>query len=339
MALVDFVEPSEARAAFKGLAYRRYKHVPLYLEWAPLGVVSGDKKETGKQSVSGSIESLKGGASGDHDTLKKDITKDLNKDKRAAIDKSHEKASADAEALKVNPETEDIPLEYASLFVKNLNFKSNEAALRQHANRLGCGDSQGLRAVSFPKKISAGVPLSMGFGFLEYSSTASAQHACRCLHGSVLDGHALDVQPSDKRITVATQRTPIATDSDDSCKLLVRNVAFQATKKELRALFSAFGAVKSVRIPKKMGGKHRGFAFIELSSVQEATAAKNALSNTHLYGRHLVIENAADDDLSLDVLRKRAGADQVAINHDKKRAKLSSILDYNQEGILAFGKN
>jgi len=243
-------------------------------------------------------------------------------------------------AAKIVSETDDhATTEYASLFVKNLNFKSTEASLRQHANRLGCGDSQGLRAVSFPKKVSGGVSLSMGFGFLEYVSSASAQHAFYCLHGSVLDGHALEVKPSDKRITAVPQHTVSkSADNSESCKLLVRNVAFQATKKELRALFSAFGAVKSVRIPKKMGGQHRGFAFIELSSVQEAMAAKSALSSTHLYGRHLVIECATDDDLSLDVLRKRATSDQVTINQERKRSKLSNILDDNNDGILAFGK-
>jgi len=34
-ALVEFLEPSEARKAFHALAYTRYKHLPLYLEWAP----------------------------------------------------------------------------------------------------------------------------------------------------------------------------------------------------------------------------------------------------------------------------------------------------------------
>jgi len=32
---VEFVEPAEARTAFRRLAYSRFKHVPLYLEWAP----------------------------------------------------------------------------------------------------------------------------------------------------------------------------------------------------------------------------------------------------------------------------------------------------------------
>ena len=43
---------------------------------------------------------------------------------------------------------------------------------------------------------------------------------------------------------------------------------FQAAKGELKALFSAFGAVKRVRIPKKMGGVHRGFAFVDFSTAQ-----------------------------------------------------------------------
>ena len=39
MALVDMPLPQEARAAFRALAYRKFKHVPLYLEWAPEGCV------------------------------------------------------------------------------------------------------------------------------------------------------------------------------------------------------------------------------------------------------------------------------------------------------------
>ena len=37
--LVDFLEAADARRAFKGLAYKRFQHVPLYLEWAPLNVI------------------------------------------------------------------------------------------------------------------------------------------------------------------------------------------------------------------------------------------------------------------------------------------------------------
>jgi RNA recognition motif-containing protein len=45
--------------------------------------------------------------------------------------------------------------------------------------------------------------------------------------------------------------------------------------------------IKSLRLPKKFGN-HRGFAFVEYVTKQEAANALQALSSTHLYGRHLV---------------------------------------------------
>lgn len=35
LGIVEFLEPSEARNAFVKLAYTKFKHLPLYLEWAP----------------------------------------------------------------------------------------------------------------------------------------------------------------------------------------------------------------------------------------------------------------------------------------------------------------
>ncbi|KAL6957090.1 hypothetical protein U1Q18_034802 [Sarracenia purpurea var. burkii] len=37
---VVFLEPTEARSAFRGLAYKRYKDAPLYVEWAPDDILS-----------------------------------------------------------------------------------------------------------------------------------------------------------------------------------------------------------------------------------------------------------------------------------------------------------
>lgn len=34
-AIVEFIEPSEAKKAFLKVAYKRLKNVPLFLEWAP----------------------------------------------------------------------------------------------------------------------------------------------------------------------------------------------------------------------------------------------------------------------------------------------------------------
>lgn len=39
-----------------------------------------------------------------------------------------------------------------------------------------------------------------------------------------------------------------------------------------------------------MNGQHRGFAFVEFSSMDEAKNAFSALENSHFYGRKLAIE-------------------------------------------------
>jgi multiple RNA-binding domain-containing protein 1 len=335
MALVDFCEPSEARQAYRGLAYRAYKHQPLYLEWAPLDAIDAGKLRAAKLKdahASGGlpISSSSDGAKGDSTVGNQNIADDNN--------------------------AKDYADEYFTLFIKNLNFSTNEAALRTHLLGLGV---ENLRTVSIQKKSvparspselknGASVMISQGYGFAEFSSSDSAKRAQAMLHGSILDSHALEVKPSTKRLTstgapsvvVVNKKPAVPSISSDASaeanktKLIVRNVAFQATRSELLALFSSFGAVKRVRIPKKMGGEHRGFAFVEFASAQEANTAMTALSSTHMYGRHLVLEWAKEEDDmegctsdQIGSLRKRARMDEKAIMVDKKKAAARLAVD------------
>lgn len=89
-------------------------------------------------------------------------------------------------------------------------------------------------------------------------------------------------------------------------------MAFEATRKDLRELFGAFGQLKVVRVPRKFDGTHRGFGFVEFLTHQEALNALSSLASSHLYGRHLVIEWAKDENL------KGVGAEGAA----KKRRKV-----------------
>ena len=82
----------------------------------------------------------------------------------------------------------------------------------------------------------------------------------------------------------------IKAEEQKSSKLMIRNIAFQAEKKDITELFQESGSLKRIKLPKKMDGSHRGFAFVEYDTAEEAALAKEMLSNTHLYGRKLVIE-------------------------------------------------
>ena len=189
--VVEFLDPFSARRAFKGLAYKRYQHSPLYLEWAPLGAVhqappSPPAELPVPKSVSG--RSLVG-AGGDDDDATFMNYPEINRRHHKSMDKVHVS-----------------------------------------------GTNSGVQ-----------VPVS-------------------------------------------------------STKLLVKNVPFAASAKELRELFASFGAVKALRLPKKFGNgnsnsssHHRGYAFVEYVQGHEAKGAMAHLANTHLYGRHLVCSWAAAD--------------------------------------------
>ncbi|CAH9145739.1 unnamed protein product [Cuscuta epithymum] len=277
LALVVFLEPAEARAAFNGLVYKRYKDVPLYLEWAPDNILD----PTGDSSNSM--------IAGEQD-VKKVL---LEQQVQGTIDTD------------VDPDR----IESRSLYVKNLNFTTSDESLKKHF--VGNMNNGEIRSVRVKKRTKNGKVVSMGFGFIEFDSVDTAIHVCKDLQGTVLDGHALILQLCHAK---KDEQVPSKVGKDkSSTKLLVRNVAFEATEKELRKLFDPFGQIKSLRLPMR-SGSHRGFAFVEFVTKQEAQNAFEALSSTHFYGRHLVLERAKEGE-TLEELRARTAA-QFAGEHN-----------------------
>ena len=73
--------------------------------------------------------------------------------------------------------------------------------------------------------------------------------------------------------------------------IYVGNLPFRATEDEIRALFSAYGAVESVHLmTDRETGRLRGFGFVEMASGgREAMAV---LDQTELHGRRLKVNEA-----------------------------------------------
>ncbi len=70
-------------------------------------------------------------------------------------------------------------------------------------------------------------------------------------------------------------------------KVYVGNLNYSVNNEQLEELFANHGTVKSVNI---IEGK--GFGFVEMSSSEEAEAAKQALNDTEFVGRPLKIDEA-----------------------------------------------
>ncbi|XP_066272477.1 probable RNA-binding protein 19 isoform X1 [Branchiostoma lanceolatum] len=289
-AIVEFLEPSEARGAFYKLAYTKFQHVPLYLEWAPTKVFStpNETETTQKQEQE----------SGEHESAEQedsDSDEDPGQEERGKC----------------------------TLFLKNLNFDTSESALKQKFS--SCGIIRNVSIATKKDMSNPGKLLSMGYGFVEFQKREFAQKALKDLQHCEVDGHRLELKVSNRALQKEDdlQRKPVSKKKPRSSKILVRNIPFQANKREVQNLFSTFGEIKFVRLPQKFGStQHRGFGFVEFLSKQDAKRAFNALvHSTHLYGRRLVLE-WADTQETVDELRKKT-AEHYHNEPAKKKGKSS----------------
>jgi len=302
-AVVEFQEAVEAKTAFRRLAYSKFKHLPLYLEWAPVGVFKPDAP--------------KGVAAAP--TLRSQQERSMNTDA----------PSEEVDADQAEPN--------ATLYAKNLNFATEDAALKAffstHGPVVGA-------VIARHKDAKSGEVLSRGYGFVQFLRAKDAQAALKGLQNAQLDGHNLELKLSNRNGVASSAKTTTALGEkprQSSCitnvpssKILVRNIPFEAKQKEIEELFKGFGELKSVRLPKKAvgKGKHRGFAFVEFLSKEDAKKAFDTFKHsTHLLGRRLVLEWAAEEE-DVEAVRKRT-ADKFGDGREEdegiKRMKKATV--------------
>ena len=78
-----------------------------------------------------------------------------------------------------------------------------------------------------------------------------------------------------------------------SNKLYVGNLAFQTTSQDLQQLFAQAGTVESASvIEDRDTGRSKGFAFVEMSTKEEAAAAIEQFNGKEIAGRALKVNEA-----------------------------------------------
>eukprot|EP00055_Hartaetosiga_balthica_P003226 m.7002 g.7002 ORF g.7002 m.7002 type:complete len:1022 (-) comp2691_c0_seq1:348-3413(-) len=353
MALISFYEPTEARAAFRSLAYKKFHSEMLYLEWAPQSIfdahlkqesaieepqVPTNKDNDGKRTKQQQKQQSKKNESESSESSESSDSSDSSDDD----DNDKEKRKTKVEHVKEIPSQVVHPFEQGAqksvetdtknattVFVKNLNFETTDDALYNLFQSVGTIRSAQVATKKDPHE--AGAYLSMGYGFVEFKRPHEARKAVEQLNGSKLQGHRLELKLSTRGgASIAEIASTEPKQKQASNKLIVKNVAFEATKSDLRTLFAAYGDIKTLRLPKKSfdASQHRGFAFIEYSTKEEAKNAVQALSgSTHLYGRRLIVDYAEDNN-SMEALRAKASKPRRGNNNDRnnranKKAKFA----------------
>ncbi|KAJ4413995.1 Multiple RNA-binding domain-containing protein 1 [Neurospora sp. IMI 360204] len=280
IAIVQFAQPVQCRTAFARKAYSRFKDSVLFLEKGPKGLFT--------DNVAAPTEARPAGVQ------KPSVADLLERD--------------DAEEQS----------ETSSLFVRNLNFSTTSQGLTDAFKHLDGFVNAKVKTKTDPKK--PGQVLSMGFGFVAFRTKDQAQAALKVMDGQVLDAHKLSVKASHRGLDAAEERRRedmAKKAASQGTKLVIKNLPFEVTKKEVRTLFSTYGKLVALRIPKKFNQSSRGFAFAEFSTAKEALNAFNSLKDTHILGRRLVIDFAQAEDIDPE--------DQIAAMEKKTRAQVNKV--------------
>ncbi|KAJ5157064.1 Multiple RNA-binding domain-containing protein 1 [Penicillium canariense] len=274
IAIVEFARPDQAQSAFKGLAYRKIGDSILFLEKAPKNLFDGTATA---------------------------ITLPEAQVKSQGFSTSDTFAAEEAETGVTS-----------TLFVKNLNFSTTNEKFLETFRPLEGFVTGRIKTKPDPKR--PGQTLSMGFGFAEFRTKAQAQAALAAMNGYKLDQHELVIRASHKAMDAAEERRREDTAKKIAArrtKIIIKNLPFQTTKKDIRSLFGAYGQLRSVRLPQKFDRSARGFGFADFISAREAENAMDALKNTHLLGRRLVLEfaneEAVDPEEEIAKIEKKVG--------------------------------
>ncbi|KAF8963296.1 hypothetical protein BDZ97DRAFT_1939578 [Flammula alnicola] len=290
--------PDDAAKGFRAVAYRRLGNSIIYLEKGPLGMF-----------VEGFVPPTK------------DVSSTATPLTPAAAVRLPEQVTDGLEA----PEDEPSIQNGTTLYLKNLAFSTTQERLAKVFSHLPSFSFARLQTKADPKRPE--VRLSMGYGFIGFKDVEGANMALKSMQGFVLDGHALHVSFAGRGADKPENAKDAVSSKSRTTKMLVKNVPFEATKKDIRDLFGSHGHLKSVRLPKKFDSRSRGFAFLEFVSRHEAENAYNALRHTHLLGRHLVLEWAEEAEQDLEVLRKKAGVGFAAGSKEMPGRKRKLDLD------------
>ena len=200
IAIVEFAEAKDAGQAYISLAYKRMKNSIIYLEKAPEGLFDGApglKREEGEGTL----------------------------------------ALATAETKSSEAEQAVVP--GSTLHLGNLSFGTTTDRLTSVFHHLPGFAYTRVATKVDPNK--PGVLLSQGFGFVGFKDAESAAKAIKGMRGFVLDGHVLRVNFAGRGQEMEVENSSKAGEEKGKerkkTKMVVKNLPFEANKKELWELF------------------------------------------------------------------------------------------------------
>ena len=214
MAVVDFERADEAAKAFRAVAYRRLGNSVVYLEKGPLGMFAdGPGPGSSSTSILGHV-----GTGGPE---------------LRAVRVAEQAMGVAVDGGEGDEEGQPSIAGGTTLYVKNLSFATTQERLTKVFQHLPSFAFARVQTKPDPKKPNG--RLSMGYGFIGFKDADGAKKALGSMQGFVLDGHALHVKFAGRGQD--EKAVDVKKGAGRTTKMIVKNVPFEATKKDIRALF------------------------------------------------------------------------------------------------------
>lgn len=102
--------------------------------------------------------------------------------------------------------------------------------------------------------------------------------------------------------------------ADKKARLIIRNLSFKCSEDDLKSVFTHYGTVLEVNIPRKPDGKMRGFAFIQFKNLLEAGKALKGANMKEIKGRTVAVDWAVAKD-------KYKDAQHTSVSGGKKNSE------------------
>ncbi|KAL8630341.1 hypothetical protein Q9189_003978 [Teloschistes chrysophthalmus] len=180
----------------------------------------------------------------------------------------------------------------ANLFVGNLSWNVDEDWLVREFEKFG--EIKNARIMTDRE-----TGRSRGFGYVEFVNYADGIKAQGEMKEAIIDGRTINIdfsQPKkDKPVGDYQDRSKKYGDQTNppSTTIFCANLDFGATQDEVSEAFGEHGEIKAVRIPTDPGtGQMKGFAYVEFNSLDDATAAFEAMKGTAINGRPIRVDYA-----------------------------------------------
>ncbi|XP_075862712.1 RNA-binding protein 28 isoform X1 [Microcebus murinus] len=148
-----------------------------------------------------------------------------------------------------------------------------------------------------------------GFGYVTFSMPEDVQRALQEI--TTFEGRKISVTVAKKKLRNKTKekgknensespekklQPKKAKVADKKARLIIRNLSFKCSEVDLKTIFTQFGAVLEVNIPRKPDGKMRGFAFVQFKNLLEAGKALKGMNMKEIKGRTVAVDWAVAKD-------------------------------------------